>query len=218
MSSLERHDDYPETGLEVADLDDDPVTALAAWLTDAEDAGIREPNALVLGTVASDGAPSSRTVLLKGFPEGRLEFVTNGDSRKGHELAGDGRVSILFPWYQLHRQVRVEGVAERAPEALSDGYWATRPRGSQIGGWASSQSQPIATREGLAERVAEEERRFEGVAVVPRPPHWGAYLVTPTRIEFWQGRSSRLHDRLLFERADAVAAAATGWTVTRLQP
>lgn len=213
MSSLDQHHDYSSEGLEPADLGADPVAALAAWLADAEAAHIPEPNAMVLTTVSSDGAPSSRTVLLKGFPDGCLEFVTNGDSQKGRELDGEARVAILFPWYGLERQVRVEGVARRAPEELSDGYWTTRPRESQIGGWASAQSQPIASRDELSARVAAATERFAGAAAVPRPPRWGAYLVTPTRIEFWQGRPSRLHDRLSFTRADGA-----DWTVTRLQP
>ncbi len=213
MSSLDRHDDYSTDGLEPADLDADPVVALAGWLADAEDASIPEPNAIVLTTVSSDGAPSSRTVLLKGFPGGRLEFVTNGDSQKGRELDGDPRVAIVFPWYGLQRQVRVEGMVERAPDELSDGYWATRPRESQIGGWASAQSQPIASRDELTAQVAAATERFAGEAAVPRPPRWGAYLVTPTRIEFWQGRPSRLHDRLSYTRD-----AGADWTVTRLQP
>lgn len=213
MSSLERHDDYSTEGLEPSDLDPDPVIALAGWLADAEAALIPEPNALVLTTVSSDGAPSSRTVLLKGFPDGRLEFVTNGDSQKGRELDGNPRAAMVFPWYGLQRQVRVEGVVERAPEELSDRYWATRPRESQIGGWASAQSQPIASRDELTAQVEAATARFAGTDAVPRPPRWGAYLLTPSRIEFWQGRASRLHDRLSYTRDDSAA-----WTVTRLQP
>jgi pyridoxamine 5'-phosphate oxidase len=212
MSSFEEHRQYEVPGIEDGELDADPLAQFAGWLRDAEEAGLPDPNAMVVGTIEPDGRPSSRTVLLKGLDGGQFAFYTNRSSHKGAALAHDGRVSLLFPWYGLHRQVRVEGVAEVAPDALSDAYWATRPRGSQIGAWASAQSEPVATREELDAREAAAEARFAGVDPIPRPPFWGGYLVTPASIEFWQGRRSRLHDRFLYERASG------GWNVTRLQP
>lgn len=212
MSSFEVHQEYEEPGLPDGALDEDPLVAFAAWLQDAEDAGLPDPNAMVVGTIEPDGRPSSRTVLLKGLDGGMFSFFTNRESHKGTALAHEARVSLLFPWYGLHRQVRVEGSAVLAPEAVSDAYWATRPRGSQLGAWASAQSEPIGSRAELDEQQTVVDARFDGIETVPRPPYWGGYLVTPTSIEFWQGRRSRLHDRFLYER-DGV-----GWTITRLQP
>lgn len=213
MRSLTRHDDYDQSGLEPTDLDPDPIAQFARWLDDAEQAQLAEPNAMVLSTVDPDGAPSSRTVLLKGLPDGEFEFVTNRESRKGRAIAAEERVSLLFPWYALQRQLRVDGVARPAPDALSDGYWASRPRDSQLAGWASAQSQPVADRAALDAQLAEAAARFEGVDAVPRPPQWGAFLVRPVAIEFWQGRRARFHDRLRYARGGDGA-----WAVTRLQP
>lgn len=212
MSSLEEHQQYEVPGIDDGDLDADPIAQFAVWLQDAEEAGLPDPNAMVAGTIEPDGRPSSRTVLLKGLDGGQFAFFTNRSSHKGAALAHERRVSLLFPWYRLHRQVRVEGVAELAPDAVSDAYWATRPRGSQVGAWASAQSEPIASRADLDAREAATEARFDGVDPIPRPPFWGGYVVTPASIEFWQGRPSRLHDRLLYTRVDG------GWNVTRLQP
>jgi pyridoxamine 5'-phosphate oxidase len=211
-ASFHQHVQYEEAGLEPADLGDDPLAAVQSWLADAERAGLPDPNAMVIGTVAPDGRPTSRTVLWKGVVDGALAFYTNRESAKGLALAHEARVSLLFPWYGLHRQVRVEGTAAIAPDDVSDAYWSTRPRGSQLGAWASAQSRPIASRAELDAREADAARRFEGVETIPRPPHWGGYLVTPASIEFWQGRVSRMHDRLRYERA------GSSWNVTRLQP
>jgi pyridoxamine 5'-phosphate oxidase len=210
VRSLDRHDDYDGAPLTAEDLDPDPVVQFARWLADAEAAGLPEPNAMVLSTVDATG-PTSRTVLLKGLLDGCFEFVTNAGSRKGAALAADGRVSLAFPWYALQRQVLVDGDATPAPSATSDAYWATRPRGSRVGAWASRQSQPIEDRARLEAQVAAEERRFAG-RDVPRPPFWGAWLVRPRRVELWQGRPSRLHDRLVYERD------GDGWRIVRLQP
>ena len=208
---MDRHDDYDRGALADGSLDADPLQQLRSWLADAEQAGLPEPNGMVLSTVGPEG-PTSRTVLLKGVIDGSLELVTNAGSRKGTALAADGRVSLLFPWYGLQRQVLIDGDAVPASDATSDAYWGTRPRGSRIGAWASRQSAPVADRAELDARVAAAEQRFAGVDDVPRPPFWGAWLVAPRRIEFWQGRPSRVHDRLVY------TPAASGWTITRLQP
>jgi pyridoxamine 5'-phosphate oxidase len=208
---MDRHDDYDRGALADGALDADPVVQFRRWLTEAEDAGLPEPNAMVLSTVGPTG-PTSRTVLLKGLIDGRFEFVTNAGSRKGSALAEDGRVSLAFPWYGLQRQVLIDGDAVPAPAATSDAYFATRPRGSRIGAWASRQSEPVTDRAALDAQVAAAEARFADGQDVPRPPFWGAWLVAPRRIEFWQGRPSRVHDRLVY------TPAGSGWTITRLQP
>lgn len=211
--SLRRHTDYGQVGLDEADLSRDPIDQFGGWLRDAESAGVFEPNAMVLGTVGQDGSPSSRTVLLRAVGDSGFEFVTTLSSRKGRELRARSSVSLLFPWYSLRRQVIVLGEALELTPAESDAYWIDRPRGSQISAWASEQSEPVGGRGVLERRVEQEERRFAGVDV-PRPPAWGAVRVVPRSIEFWQGRSSRLHDRLRYERADA----ASPWSVRRYQP
>jgi len=215
LRSLTRHTDYGSTPLDASDLGDDPVAALAGWLADAEREGVYEPNAMVVSTVGADGAPSSRTVLLKGLDGDSLDFVTNHRSRKGRELLANPRIGLLFPWYAMKRQVIVSGSARPAPDEVSDRYFAERPRGSQLGSIASDQSHPIADRDRLEARVAEVEERYRDVDAVPRPAHWGAFRVVPERIEFWQGRTSRLHDRIVFTRR---AGSADGWSLERLQP
>ncbi|WP_297343581.1 pyridoxamine 5'-phosphate oxidase [Amnibacterium sp.] len=211
MDFIGRHDDYEQGALREAELDPDPFRQFVRWLADAEAADLASPNAMVLTTVGPAG-PTSRTVLLKDLVGARFEFVTNGTSRKGRALAADGRVSLLFPWYALERQVLVDGTATAASDGMSDRYWASRPRGSQLAAWASDQSQPIASRDALEGRMREVEQRLAGAGTIPRPPHWGAWLVEPARIEFWQGRPSRLHDRLVFTREP------DGWRIERLQP
>ena len=212
MSSLERHTDYGSTGLSESEVLRDPMAQFAAWLAAAEEAQIFEPNAMVVSTVDADGTPSSRTVLLKGLDGEAFEFVTNYRSHKGQALSAHPAVSLLFPWYSLTRQVIVRGVARRADPAISDAYFATRPHGSRLAALASEQSEPVTSREVLEERMRELESRYPEGSVVPRPDHWGGFRVVPSSIEFWQGRTSRLHDRLVF------TAIGGGWTLERLQP
>ena len=213
MESLTRHADYGDAGLEIEDLDPNPLTQLAVWLREAEAADIFEPNAMVISTIDPDGTLSSRTVLLKGLDGTGLEFVTNYQSRKGRALAQNPAITAVFPWYQLKRQIIVTGTAERASAAASESYHARRPRGAQLAAWASEQSQPIENKTVLEARLAEYEQQFADLKEVPRPEKWGAFRITPTAFEFWQGRSMRFHDRFRFELDPAGA-----WQVTRLQP
>ncbi len=203
--------DYQTDGLEAADLGPDPVAAFRTWLREALDAGIAEPNAMTVCTVREDGTPNARIQLLRSAERAGFEFFGNYESQKGRELAATPHATLVFYWPAVHRQVRVSGPVERLPEADSDAYFASRPRTSRIGAWASPQSQPLADRAELERRVAEVEARFGG-GPVPRPPHWGGWRLVPVAIEFWQGRPSRLHDRFLFSRGHR------GWTIQRLAP
>lgn len=205
--------EYEDRGLTEADLPADPVAGIAAWLDDASRAGVHEPNAMVLASADPDGVPSARLVLLKGIDDRGLVFYTNLESRKGRELVQRPACSLLFPWHPLERQVRVEGIAEVVDPAEADAYFASRPRGSQLGAWASPQSAVVSGRDELARRYDEAARRFAAAEQVPRPPQWGGFRVRPSRVEFWQGRPGRMHDRLLFTRGDAGA-----WEVRRLAP
>ncbi len=210
----EMRTEYEDAGLVEDDVDADPMVTFERWFTAAAEGGVAEPNALVLSSTAATGAPSSRTVLLKGYDARGFVLYTNYESRKGRELAENPACALLFPWYPLHRQVRVEGIAERLPEAESDAYFAVRPRGSQLGAWASRQSTEVEGRAELDRRYAEAEQRFEGVEV-PRPPYWGGYVIRPLAIEFWQGRSGRMHDRIVCRRESLDSAA---WARRRLAP
>ena len=203
--------DYQGQGLRRDAVSPDPVEQVRAWLHDAREAGIFEPEAMTLSTVGDDGRPSSRYVLLRGLDERGFSFFTNYESAKGRALAERPYAALTFGWLALHRALRVEGDVERLPAQESDAYFATRPRGAQISAWASPQSTVIASRDELDRAMAEGERRFEGVAV-PRPPHWGGFLVRPDLVELWQGRPNRLHDRLRYVREDG------GWRIERLAP
>ncbi|HYE50325.1 MAG TPA: pyridoxamine 5'-phosphate oxidase [Azospirillaceae bacterium] len=190
----------------------DPFALFRAWLAEAEAAEPNDPNAMSLATVGPDGMPSARIVLLKGLDERGFVFYTNTESRKGDQLGAHPKAALCFHWKSLRRQIRVEGEVERVTEAEADAYFQSRPRGSRIGAWASVQSRPLPDRATLEARVAEFTARF-GEAEIPRPPHWSGYRVVPGRIEFWQDREFRLHDRRLFVRA-----AGGGWTDERLYP
>ena len=209
---LSKRQDYGSLSLEEGALLSDPLEQLTLWVKEADDAEIYEPNAMVLSTLDPDGEPSSRTVLLRGIDERGLYFYTDYGSRKGLALLANPSVSVVFPWYRQHRQVIVFGHATPTDPEVSDAYFETSPRGSQIGAWASDQSRPIDSRDLLEAKVQEIEARFAGDEAIPRPESWGGFLIEPQRMEFWAGRTSRLHDRISFQRD------AEGWSVTRLQP
>jgi pyridoxamine 5'-phosphate oxidase len=204
--------EYEGRGLDAADVDPDPIEQFDRWFAEVRAAGYFEPNAMVLSTVDAQGAPAARTVLLKGVDARGFVFHTNYESAKARELDATGRAALTFSWSEVRRQVRVVGPASRIDEVESDAYFATRPRGSQIGAWASDQSEIIESRAVLDDRYAEIERRFDG-REIPRPPDWGGYRVRPDVVELWQGRENRLHDRLRYTR-DVTGA----WHIVRLAP
>ena len=203
--------DYKRATLSERDAASDPFELFTRWFDEAVAAAIPEPNAMTLATVDAAGRPTARIVLMKGVDARGVVFHTNYDSRKGRDLAANPRAALLFFWVGLERQVRIDGAAERVSAEDSDAYFAARPRGSQISAWASPQSARVADRAWLEARVAEFEARFASGAV-PRPPNWGGMRVVPDRFEFWQGRTSRLHDRLVWSRQ------GDRWTIERLAP
>lgn len=203
---------YETAGLDVADVAADPVEQWQRWYDEAAAAGVTEPNAVVVSSVDRDGRPDARNVLARGFDRRGLVFYTNLQSAKSAQLAEAPHAAAVFSWLDLHRQVRLRGPVTRATDDESDAYFANRPRGSQIGAWASPQSEPIADRAALDRRIADVEARFAGEDV-PRPPFWGGWRIGLGEIEFWQGRPNRLHDRIRY-----LPAADGTWDIHRLAP
>jgi pyridoxamine 5'-phosphate oxidase len=204
---------YAQRTLTEADVQPDAMRQFRTWLDEAIAAHLDEPTAVTLATVGANGQPTTRVVLLKGLPDDAgFLFYTNYESRKGQELAAHPLAALNFFWPGLERQVRVEGRVEKAPQTLSEEYFQSRPRASQVGAWASPQSQVIASREVLEAREREMEERFANENPLPLPPHWGGFILRPQRLEFWQGRPSRLHDRIVYERV------GEEWQRSRLAP
>ena len=203
--------DYTKGILDETHVNADPILQFEQWFQEAVNSEVTEANAMSLGTV-KDGRPAVRIVLLKGFDERGFVFYTNYDSRKGGEIAAQPMAALTFFWPELQRQVRIEGRIEKVAAEESDEYYASRDRGSRLGAWASPQSHPIVKREDLEAKVREVTDRFDGQEDIPRPDHWGGYRVIPDWMEFWQGRPSRLHDRIAYTRESGE------WTITRLAP
>jgi pyridoxamine 5'-phosphate oxidase len=204
--------EYSRATLDTVNVLSDPVKQFEKWFDEALKAGVAEPNAMSLATVNAAGKPSLRIVLLKGIENGHFIFYTNYQSKKGIELENNPACAVTFFWPDIERQVRIEGVAERVDIQASETYFQSRPRGSQIGAWSSPQSSIIKDRHILEERVSQIEKKFEGQPLLPRPQQWGGYRIKPLLIEFWQGRTSRLHDRIQFTWID------DAWKINRLAP
>ena len=213
MNLRDRRIQYETAGLNFEDLDESPIQQWHAWYIEAVEAELPEPNAMAVGSIDSDGMPDSRIVLVRGFDDDGLTFFGNYNSAKGQQLDANPVASAVFPWIGLHRQVRVRGTVEMLPGHESDAYFASRPRDSQLGAWASPQSEVISGRDILNERHAEFAEKFAGVEVL-RPPHWGGWLLIPDVFEFWQGRPNRLHDRFRYRRDDVTQE----WMIERLDP
>ena len=204
--------EYKMQSLDEKDVQQDPVRQFEKWWHDVSGSSVEEANAMTLATATKSGKPSARIVLLKGFTHEGFVFFTNYESHKGTELSENSQVSLVFFWKELERQVRIEGIAERTSVEESDTYFNSRPEGSKVGAWASPQSKVIASRKVIEENVAAVEKKFTG-ATIQRPAHWGGYIVRPQLIEFWQGRPSRLHDRIQYTRLEN-----GNWKIERLAP
>ncbi len=205
-------EDYKKATLEISDAGEDPLVFFRNWMDAAVAARVPEPNAMTLATVDASGQPHARIVLLKGLENDQFVFYTNYESHKAAEISENGRVALVFFWPELERQVRIEGTVAKVEASTSDAYFAVRPRGSQLGAWASPQSQEVISREVLEETYQAVEDRFNETEFVPRPEHWGGYGVTAHLMEFWQGRRSRMHDRIVFQKT------GEAWESVRLAP
>jgi pyridoxamine 5'-phosphate oxidase len=204
--------EYSKAALDAKSVSQDPISQFTKWFEEAITAKVPEPNAMTLATVNENGRPASRIVLLKGVENYKFVFYTNYQSRKGKELDQNPACSLTFFWPELERQVRVEGVASRIDEKRSEKYFQSRPRGSQVGAWASPQSSVISDRALLEERAKQIEVKYKGEEILPKPNQWGGYEIDPLMIEFWQGRPSRLHDRILYTKDEGM------WMINRLAP
>ena len=213
MDSLNRHEDYGQQSLDETHLSDDPIKQFGEWLVEAEENSIYEPNAFVLSTINKNLTPSSRTVLLKGIDDEGFVFFTNFGSRKGAAIENNPHVSAVFGWYAMYRQVLIEGKVEKISDEESEEYFHSRPHQSQVAAWSSKQSAPIENRAKLDQQFGEALEKFKGKQV-PKPDYWGGYKIIPTRIEFWKGRSNRMHDRIAFSRQ----TPSEPWSIQRLQP
>jgi pyridoxamine 5'-phosphate oxidase len=212
MKLHDLRENYTKGSLDVGDVAQQPLQQFTQWFNEALASKVPEPNAMTLATVDANGKPTARVVLLKGVEDGGFVFYTNYQSRKGYELATNHSGCINFFWVELERQVRIEGIIEKVLPEVSDAYFQSRPRGSQIGAWVSAQSSVIPSREFLEEKLQGYLKQF-GTVNVPRPPHWGGYKLKPTYIEFWQGRPSRLHDRIAY-----TLETDGNWKIERLSP
>lgn len=203
--------DFAAKPLTRESLHEDPLEQFAIWMEEAVNAQILDPYAMCISTVGSDGKPSSRIVYWRDVVDGGFVFYTNYDSHKGQEIEANPHVAINFHWTEVERQIRIEGTVVKASERVSDLYWSKRPRESQLGAWASAQSKAISGKEELQKGLDKAKKKFEGIDI-PRPPHWGGYSVKPTRVEFWQGRPSRLHDRFVYSKEGST------WKIEQLSP
>lgn len=204
--------EYQLKSLDINDVQANPLAQFTTWFEEALQSGVPEPNAMTLSTVSAEGQASGRIVLLKGLESGAFQFFTNYNSRKGQAIASNAKVGLTFFWQALERQVCIEGIAQKLEDSQSEAYFQSRPFESRLGAWTSPQSEKIESRQVLEQRFAELLQKYEGKEV-PRPEHWGGYAVVPTRIEFWQGRASRLHDRIAYQKT-----TAGNWEIARLAP
>ncbi len=212
MKLSELRQEYSKQSLDEQNVHPDPLVQFEKWFREALDAQSTEANAMTLSTVSSDGQPHGRIVLLKGLENGGFSFFTNYNSHKGEELQQNNKAALTFFWAELERQIRIEGVAKKVDPAISEAYFHSRPVGSQIGAWVSNQSEVLVNRQALEEKKDAYTQKFAGMDVIPRPQHWGGYALIPHVIEFWQGRPSRLHDRIRYKLTDGI------WQIARLSP